>query len=75
MRLRDPGFKVETETSKKSEPETLSAEDFEVMVLIKLNKMSQKGNKSARFHTNSTRLLQLISLTPNLAPTRISYYV
>ena len=40
MRLRDPGFKVETETSKKSEPVTLSAEDFEVMVLIKLNKMS-----------------------------------
>ena len=49
---------AETETCKKSEPETLSAEDLEVMVLIKLNKMSENANKSKRFHTNSTRLLQ-----------------
>ena len=65
---------AETETCKKSKPETLSAEDLEVMVLIKLNKMSENANKSKRFHTNSTRLLQP-SLTPNLAPTWISYNV
>ena len=65
---------AETETCKKSEPETLSAEDLEVMVLIKLNKMSENANESKRFHTNSTRLLQP-SLTPNLAPTWISYRV
>lgn len=32
----------------------LSAKDFEVMVLIKLSKVSENANKSEQFHTNST---------------------
>ena len=41
-------------TFKKSEPRTLSAKDFEVMVLTKLSKMSENANKSEQFHTNRT---------------------
>jgi len=41
-------------TFKKSEPRTLRAKEFKVMVLIKLSKMSENANKGKQFHTNST---------------------
>ena len=54
MRLRDPGFKIrdrdlsafinfEPETSKKSEPQTQSAKNFEIIVQIKQNKMTENA--------------------------------
>ena len=57
MRLRDPGFKIrdrdfsafinfEPETSKKSEPQTQSAKNVEIIVQIKQNKMTENASGS-----------------------------
>ena len=59
--------------STNSEPDTLSAEDFEVMVLIKLNEMSENANKSERFHTNSTAPANQPDTKPYFYPDHVPY--